>query len=315
MLFLTIEELRYLVEAGECGSFSSAAEKLYISPQGLSQGIRHLEQDLNVKIFHRTNAGVTLTDIGLQIYERAVNILDNLERIDECISSNRKEHIKKLSCAVKASRIGNQVKKHLKEFQEEYGILVDVLNFHDLKQRGKIISSNKTDLIFEFDELMINKDNRRDKQVVFKLCMEPIVNMVNSIAYKESLCWNDLKNITFVAESDKHLYIPLLKKQIRELGIEEKIEYCFNVPYCLEEVSKNPTKVFFTTEHIFSQSLKGKTNLKCCTIKDPLCLEYSVYTKGGLSKDPICGKLVSFMQNKLKNYSTFKSQGNDVRAI
>ena len=52
------------VRAAELGSFSKVAEESYISPSAVIQQINHLEADLNVRLFHRSKKGVTLTPAG-----------------------------------------------------------------------------------------------------------------------------------------------------------------------------------------------------------------------------------------------------------
>lgn len=57
------------------GSFSKAAEQLYISPNAVIKQINLLENDLGVTLFTRTNHGVQLTDSGKSIYRDAKRII------------------------------------------------------------------------------------------------------------------------------------------------------------------------------------------------------------------------------------------------
>ena len=50
----SIRQLRYFVEIAECGSFSAAAERLYIAQSALSRQIKELEQQLGTPLFERT---------------------------------------------------------------------------------------------------------------------------------------------------------------------------------------------------------------------------------------------------------------------
>lgn len=59
----------------DCGSFSKAAEKAYISPNAIIQQINLLESDLGVTLFTRTNHGVKLTQAGTSIYHDAKRII------------------------------------------------------------------------------------------------------------------------------------------------------------------------------------------------------------------------------------------------
>lgn len=59
----------------DCGSFSRAAEKLYISPNAVIKQINLLENELGVTVFRRTNHGIQLTDAGKSLYHDAKRII------------------------------------------------------------------------------------------------------------------------------------------------------------------------------------------------------------------------------------------------
>ena len=59
------------MRVAECGSFSKAAEQLYVSPNALIKQMNCLERDMGAKLLVRTNRGVTLTEAGQVLFERA----------------------------------------------------------------------------------------------------------------------------------------------------------------------------------------------------------------------------------------------------
>ncbi len=71
--------LRYLLAVAEYGSFTRAAEMLYVSQPTLSQQVKHLEESLGVQLLDRSGRTVRLTDAG-EIYlhhvRRALGELD-----------------------------------------------------------------------------------------------------------------------------------------------------------------------------------------------------------------------------------------------
>ena len=48
-------QLETLIKAADCGSFSKAAEKLYISPTAVMKQIDVLERRVGAPLFNRTN--------------------------------------------------------------------------------------------------------------------------------------------------------------------------------------------------------------------------------------------------------------------
>lgn len=61
---LDLNKLHIFTQVIEAGSFSKAAERLYMSQSGVSQHIQELEGSLGVSLFHRGRRGVRLTVAG-----------------------------------------------------------------------------------------------------------------------------------------------------------------------------------------------------------------------------------------------------------
>ena len=78
---MNIQQLRYFDGICRYGSFSKAAQNLYISPQGLSMSILRMEEEFSAKLFNRSSNGVSLTEAGEFLRQRAQKIL---VEIDEC---------------------------------------------------------------------------------------------------------------------------------------------------------------------------------------------------------------------------------------
>ncbi|CCU80196.1 transcriptional regulator, LysR family [Halanaerobium saccharolyticum subsp. saccharolyticum DSM 6643] len=64
-------------------SFSNAAEKLFISQSAVSQNIKNLEEELQIKLFIRSTKNVQLTEAGKTLFEHieaAFNLIENGEK-------------------------------------------------------------------------------------------------------------------------------------------------------------------------------------------------------------------------------------------
>src|SRR5215217_8133864 len=61
---MTLQQLTYFLAAVEHGSFSAAAEALFMAQPSLSDQIRRLEAELGVALFARGGRGLELTEAG-----------------------------------------------------------------------------------------------------------------------------------------------------------------------------------------------------------------------------------------------------------
>ena len=80
---LDVKRLRILREVAAHGSFSAAAEALYLSQSAVSQQIATLEREVGMKLLERTREGTRPTDAGRVLVEHAeaaIARLDEAER-------------------------------------------------------------------------------------------------------------------------------------------------------------------------------------------------------------------------------------------
>ena len=80
---ISTRQLRYFVEIADSGSFSAAAERLFVAQSALSRQIKELEKQLQTPLFERTARQPRLTAAGEAFYPRARNLLSELLKASE----------------------------------------------------------------------------------------------------------------------------------------------------------------------------------------------------------------------------------------
>ena len=83
---LELRHLRYFAAVAEAGTFTRAAERLFIAQPTLSQQIRRLEQILGTRLLQRGRNGVRLTAAGTVLLDTARDVLS---RVDHGVSQTR----------------------------------------------------------------------------------------------------------------------------------------------------------------------------------------------------------------------------------
>jgi LysR family hydrogen peroxide-inducible transcriptional activator len=85
---MDLQQLRYFTAAARLGGFTRAATACGVSQPTLSQQIAKLEGELGKPLFVRAGGGVTLTDAGAALRERADRILALAEDALTCVATD-----------------------------------------------------------------------------------------------------------------------------------------------------------------------------------------------------------------------------------
>ncbi|ALS60580.1 LysR substrate-binding domain-containing protein [Pandoraea norimbergensis] len=86
---MTLTELKYIVAVARERHFGRAAEACFVSQPTLSVAIKKLEDELNVQIFERGAAEVSVTPLGEQIVAQAQRVLEQTIAIKEIAKQGR----------------------------------------------------------------------------------------------------------------------------------------------------------------------------------------------------------------------------------
>jgi DNA-binding transcriptional LysR family regulator len=143
---MEIAGLQAFLQVAEQGSFSVAAEKLYLTQPAVSKRIAALEQELDTRLFDRIGRKVSLTEAGRALLPGARKILEDVE--------NSRRQIANLSGTVKGRlRIGtshhiglHRLPPFLKTFTRDYKEVDLDLHFMDSERACAMVSSGDLEL-------------------------------------------------------------------------------------------------------------------------------------------------------------------------
>jgi DNA-binding transcriptional LysR family regulator len=86
---MDIRQLKTLLAVAESGSFSRAAEAVYLTVSAVSQQIQALEQEADAKFFDRSSRPPRLTSAGQQMVEAARDLVRAAENALDAVSGRR----------------------------------------------------------------------------------------------------------------------------------------------------------------------------------------------------------------------------------
>lgn len=151
-----ITDLAAFVRVSDARSFTIAAEQLGLSRSAVGKCVVRLEDNLGVRLLHRTTRSVTLTDEGEAFYERCVRVLADLEEIELDMASRTDQPRGRLRLDVPVSFGRLHVLPVLHRFMEMWPEVVVNVTFTD----------RYVDLIEEGIDIAIRIGGEEDSQLV-----------------------------------------------------------------------------------------------------------------------------------------------------
>lgn len=124
---MELRQFTYVNQVAECGSFTKAAAKLFISQPALSNYISKVEENLGVKLFDRSTNPLKLTYAGEQYVKRANVILGQMDEMNRELRDITHHMTGRLRIGFPSERIVYMLPLILKPLKDRYpGIDVEV---------------------------------------------------------------------------------------------------------------------------------------------------------------------------------------------
>ncbi|MFS0824664.1 LysR family transcriptional regulator [Bacillus sp. 1P02SD] len=217
---MELKQLHYFSEVVNQGSFSKAAEVLYTSQPTISNVIRDLEEELDVKLLIRTTRKLELTDAGKLLYQygqRMHQIVKQFYQELDDTKNSQKGYVKIGIFPMLGTKL---LSKMIAKFHKLYpGIRV---RFEENSAANLQKALMKGDLDLVVMPYPIDQD-------VFEFFpflkgdLRILVHQSHPLAKKESVKWGELINENFIIFREGFAIHDTILKECRRLGFEPDI--------------------------------------------------------------------------------------------
>lgn len=194
--------LEVFIEVADTGSFSKAGEKLFISPTAVMKQMNLMESELGLSLLNRTNHGITLTEVGKQIYNDAKFIIDYSNKAIKKAKKlqNKNTHFVTIGTSLicpckplldiwyKISDKHPEFKIKIVPFEENHSTTLSTLNSNGTSLDFLVSACDSKSWLENFDFLKLG---------YYKFCIA--VPIHHPLAVKEKISISDLSNETVTA--------------------------------------------------------------------------------------------------------------------
>lgn len=117
---MNLQQLRYVVAVNRFRNFAKAAESCNVSQPTLSAMLQKLEEELDIRIFERSNKSVTPTTAGEKIIRQAETALLEIDRIGEIVLEGKGQIDGKFALSVGPTIAPYILPKFIKKYRESF---------------------------------------------------------------------------------------------------------------------------------------------------------------------------------------------------
>lgn len=264
-------QLVTFISVVESGSFSKAADTLFISPTAVMKQIDNLENRLNLQLFIRTNQGLVLTETGKSVYQDAKYLVD--------YSSRALEKAKNISIKENKPtiRIGTSVmtpaKFILDIWDDIHNIIpdlnVELIPFENTKENAREILKNlgqQIDIVAGLYDDNFKKTYNLQVIPLEERVVSLAIPISNQLSNKSLINYQDLINeeVMIIYEGWNY-YIDIIRKELNNKNIKIIDFDFFNLSVFNLAVKKNTPIVVskgFENVHPLMKIIPLNTNVK-----------------------------------------------------
>lgn len=157
---MTFTQINYFLTLADVGSFSAAAERLYVSQPAVSKQISLLEKSLGFRLFNREERHIWLTSEGQMVRECFQRCEADMRRtLDELYRQEKEEkQVIRLGCVGQwnASKFISPVLEH---FDEKYPQLQLTLEAYNLKDIIPALLQGEADMALAHSFFFVNRSD------------------------------------------------------------------------------------------------------------------------------------------------------------
>lgn len=219
---MDVKQVQYFLAVAEAGSFSVAAEDLYISQSSLSKQIIALEKELGLQLFDRSKRKIALTEAGGVFYKHALNF----NEINKALKADLEEYTttaSSLSIAAIPVIAQYGITSYIAQFKSAYPNINFTLEEREASAILPALKTHKYDLAFVRDYHF--DTNYYASLEIFKDKLMVAVSNKNRFADRKSISLTELSNENFITYNEGTLVYELSVNACKLAGFEPRVFY------------------------------------------------------------------------------------------
>lgn len=224
---MTLNQMKYFIAVARCLNFTEAAKSLFITQPALSRQISVMEEELGTILFVRDKKKLKLTPGGLILYNGLPDLLKNYEDlVQEAKTANQGYQGQLRLGVLDVYDTSRKFSKVMNTFQQKYPHIQLTMARGALGKLPNDIYEDRVDIIITYGFSLFDKPDLVTVDIQkYDSCL--MMNKNHTLAYKENLTFEDLKNEQFVqlAEQSSSEGFSYIQNLLAKGGIHSPVKH------------------------------------------------------------------------------------------
>jgi DNA-binding transcriptional LysR family regulator len=250
-------KLQIFLHVAQEGSFSAAAERLFITQSAVSQHIKELEASLGRTLFERGRRGVRLTPAGETLYRYARDIFALVARAETALTDVEQLTAGKVSLGATPGVASYLAPDWVQAFRRRYPKLTAAIQTGVTAEIVAAVMAQRLDLGLLEGELDSQLDERLGWLELAEIEQRVVVGSRHPWWNAEAVLLDELAGQTFVMRPPNSQSRIWVDQVLRQRGIEPAVGAEFDSPEAIKRAVMAGTCLTILPEYVIQREVEA----------------------------------------------------------
>jgi DNA-binding transcriptional LysR family regulator len=293
---VTLRQLRAFVAVADTGSFTLAAERLFITQSALSGLIKELESTLGLRLFDRSTRRLRLSDTGRELYPQIEKILHDLDGVVSEVGNLKDLQRGTVRVAVPQLLACTLLPELMAGFRAQHpGVSLRLVDCAVERDGARVLRRgghrHRPGARGQFDIAA---------EQLFSLPFMAVMPPTHALARRKKLLWPDLSGQSLITLQGQ--FTELLVSDVGEAARDMHKEAFMQVTYMTTALALARAGLGITLCMPYARTLVEQFGLVMRPVGDPVVeRSFWVFTRRGRALSPAAQEFRTFLEDQLQS--------------
>lgn len=287
---ITLRQLQAFIAVYKQGSFTKAAEEMFLTQSALSSLIKELENNLNLNLFHRTTRQLQISEAGIRLLPYAIRINNEIKALNRDISDFKNLETGHVRISIAQQLASSIIPTIITQFNELYPNIHILISDSNVERVIENVTTSEVEIGIGPDREIPNNLTRK---LIFTMPFCVAVPQEHKFNHYKKVTWQDIRGerIVTLRGSFINLLVDALPREISRYlqNAENKVSFMTTA----FSLVKNNFGITFCMP--YAKEWATLNNLNIYPLEEPLIeRDFYLYTQKDRVFTPAAEKFINF---------------------